>query len=237
LTSGVFAVSNGKLLSSGGEFYLKFTAGGQELSLSDNKSIDVKIPADNVDSNMTVFIGTTVSNVVSENDTSGSNVNWQMAVDSTSKDSAKYVDPYELYYNTNAYTMKIFELYSTGWYNIDYYVNYYEAEHEGQCSVVVGENEEDEEIALIFQFIYKNYNSVCSLYSFNGSTVLGEQKFTLNGYWVPNQTPSLIVLGVGKKTKKLYFGKTSVTITSGVHPKVQLQSYSKEALSQEVENL
>ena len=236
LTSGAFAVSDGKLLSSGGELYLKFTVGGQELSLADNKSIDVKIPTENVDSTMTVFTGTTVSNNPSENDTSGTNVNWQMAPDSTMNDSATYKDPYDLFYETNNYIMKIYELYNAGWYNIDQYVNYEELEHDGQCFVVVGDNDDKEEIALNFQFIYKNFNSVCGLYSFSND-VVNEANYTLNGYWVKNQTASLVVIGVGKKSKKLYYGKTTVLLNPGVQPKVDIHSISKEALSSALNDL
>jgi hypothetical protein len=236
-TSGAFAVSDGKLLNSGGEFYLKFTAGGQELTLADNKSIDVQIPTDNVDSNMTVYTGTTVSNNPLENDTSGSTVNWQVAVDTTTNDSATYKDPSELYFATEMYVMKIYELYQNGWYNVDYYANYDELLHDGKCSVVVADNKDDEEIELAFQFIYKGFNSVCTLYSWDKKTVVGEQNFELSGYWVKNQTPVLVVMGVGKKSKKLYFGKVSVQITEGVEAKVQLNSISKEALSQELDYL
>lgn len=236
LTSGFFAVSDGNLLISGGEFYLKFTAGGQELSLADNKLIDVKIPSNNIDTNMTVFTGDNVTKEAMENDTSGSVVNWELATDTTSKDTSAN-DYYELYCGTGEYIMKIGELYQTGWYNVDYYANYDDLLHEGKCSVVATDNEDNEEILLTFQFVYKDFNSVCGLYTFTNSTVVSEQKFSLNGYWVKNQKPTLVVIGVGKKSKKLYFGKTNVTIIEGVEAKVQLHSVSKETLSQELENL
>jgi hypothetical protein len=236
LTSGVFAVSDGKLLSSGGEFYLKFTAGGQELTLADYKSIDVVIPADNVDTTMTIFTGNNVVNNPIENDTSGSTVNWQLAPDSTMNDTATYKDPYDVYFETGYYTTKIYELYSTGWYNIDHYVSYEELDQDGKCVVVVGDNDEEEEIVLNFQFIYKNFNSVCGLYPFSND-VVNEANFTLNGYWVKNQTATLVVIGVGKKTKKLYFGKATVLITPGVTPQVNINSISKEALTSALNDL
>ncbi|MFZ9848149.1 MAG: hypothetical protein ACO3EE_08385 [Flavobacteriales bacterium] len=236
LTSGVFAVSDGKLLSSGGEFYLKFTAGGQELTLADYKSIDVKIPADNVDTTMNVFTGNNVVNIPTENDSSGSIVNWQQSPDTTYNDSASYGDPLGLFFIGQQYLLKINELYAKSWYNIDHYLKYDEYTYEGNCGVVVGDNEEGEEIVLDFQFVYKKFNSVCGLSSYY-SNVVSEANITLNGYWVKNQTATLVVIGVGKKTKKLYFGKATVLITPGVTPQIQLNSISKEALSSALNDL
>ncbi len=238
LTSGVFAVSDGKLLSSGGEFYLKFSVGGQELSLADYKSIDVKIPTENVDPEMNVFTGSTVSNNPIENDFSGTKVNWQISPDSAMNDFATYKDPLDLEYNSmHKYIMTIYELYNNGWYNIDKVVNYEELDHDGKCVVVVSDNDDEEEIVLNFQFIYKNFNCVCGLNNTNVGVFINEANFTLYGYWVKNQTATLVVIGVGKKTKKLYYGKATVLITPGVTPQVQLSSISKEALSSALNDL
>jgi hypothetical protein len=67
-------VSNGEILSSGGEFYINATANGQELFI--NQRIYIEVPANNLSYTMGVFVG--------ETDQDG-NINWQTSIgDSTS---------------------------------------------------------------------------------------------------------------------------------------------------------
>ncbi len=49
--------SNGRILVSGGELYLRITQGGNELRLADGKSVEVRVPTDNFDLEMGVFTG------------------------------------------------------------------------------------------------------------------------------------------------------------------------------------
>jgi len=54
--------SNGRILTTGGELNVNAFQNGQKLSLTPNSYIDIKVPTDNPDNNMGLFLGVTDNN-------------------------------------------------------------------------------------------------------------------------------------------------------------------------------
>lgn len=71
ILNGVQTVSNGRILSTGGQVYIKATKDGKDLVLNQWSQLDILIPAKKIDTQMSLFYG-------NENGTTG-DVNWVAA--------------------------------------------------------------------------------------------------------------------------------------------------------------
>lgn len=57
ITSGKMTSSEGRILASGGEMYINATQGSSQLKLAQGKSLSFKVPTDNYQSDMGLFVG------------------------------------------------------------------------------------------------------------------------------------------------------------------------------------
>ncbi len=96
---GLPTMSNGRILESGGELMVKAYANGQELGLANGVELDIEMPSDNYNPNMTLYYGVETKNQIGD-------VNWLLADslgydDSISYDSILYCDT--VYYTYQEY--------------------------------------------------------------------------------------------------------------------------------------
>ncbi|MCH8330207.1 MAG: hypothetical protein IH946_02325 [Bacteroidetes bacterium] len=84
ILSNVPTMSNGRMLETGGSFYVNATANGEDLEIADDKSIYVELPAINRNRNMRVFNG---------NMSSFGNMNWEIEGELANQ---LYTFPFEL---------------------------------------------------------------------------------------------------------------------------------------------
>ncbi len=251
ITSGAYAVSNGELLKSGGEFFFEATANGEKLKLAVNQSITFDIPATEVDSTMQVFIGQEVSE-----DSTGSNVNWipadtskyqTVVTDSVwnSKDTSWTMDTaflatYQLYMTLSGYTMKVYDIYNTSYYNCDHFYNYPNLIGELPVTITNASNEQDEVVDYSIKLVYKKLGSVAEGYEPNsGYSGLLDKKFSggISSTWLTGEDVIVIVVGVGQKSKKAYYGKTSLTLSSSSNPSISINTISDADLAAALDNL
>ncbi len=222
LTSGVSAVSNGQFLSSGGEFYFTATLNGKTLDVDPSNPITVVVPADQVDSTMQVFLGDMT------NDKEGdSTVNWVLPTDTTTQtDTSSYIN-YQMQYS-NDYTIILSNLYQSGWYNIDCYVDWNNLIQELVCEINVNNNEYKEEIDFLLKTFYKEY--ACVSYKQNTGVVTATQSLIAYEYWMPGKNATVIVTGKGKKSGKLYYGTYTFTVNSNSKPVINLTMVTEAEL-------
>jgi hypothetical protein len=253
ITSGVYAVSNGSLLKSGGEFFFEARANGQKLKLSENQFITFDVPADVVDPNMEVFVGEELR----EEDFTGSIVNWERADSSkfntlvtdsifNSNDSlwstdSSWVASYQLDITMTGYRMKVYDIYNTSFYNCDRYYNYPNLIEKMPFTVVNLEISEDEIVDFNMTLVYKQLGSVIDgrdLTNMNWYHIV-DNRFTgqINSTWLTGEDVVIIVVGVGKKSKKIYFGKTTLNIAANSNPSVSISVISDADLSAALDNL
>ena len=225
ITSGVYAVSNGSLLKSGGEFFFEARANDQKLQLAVNQFITFDIPADEVDPNMQAFVGYEVS----QNST-GSSVDWVQA------DSSKL--NYELDITLTGYHMKVYDIYHTSYYNCDQYYYNTNLIEKLPFTVVNLENNEDEIVDYILTLVYKQLGSVTNGYD-PGNFLSVDNTFSgsIYGIWLTGEDVVITVVGVGRKSKKTYFGKTTLNIAANSNPSVSISVMSDADLSAALDNL
>ncbi|MCX6183336.1 MAG: hypothetical protein NT150_15590 [Bacteroidetes bacterium] len=252
ITSGAYAVSNGELLKSGGEFFFEATANGAKLKLAMNQYITFDIPASEVDSTMQVFIGQEVSD-----DSTGSNVNWVPADTSEYKTAVldtvwnpkdtiwttdtAYQATYQLFMGLNSYTMRVYDIYNTSYYNCDHFYGSPKLISELPVTITSTNKELDEVIDYRIQLVYKQLGSVEGAYSseFGYNMQIFDNTFSGNIYssWLTDEDVTVIVVGVGSKSKKAYFGKTSLNIKSNSNPSISISTISDAELATALDNL
>jgi hypothetical protein len=203
--------SNGQLLVSGGEIYIGATADGEQLQLNDNTSIRITLPADTVQSGMTLFTGsvdssqfnwTVMPNVVQSQ--SGGSV-----YDSTwAKDTVPY-----FYYNPSEY---IFTVTTLGWINCD---RFYNAPSTTTINIVCNGVVDPYNYNTRAYLIFKDINSISQLWSsgqgiYQSSLVPEGEKVTM----------MIFSLKEGKE----YVAIKDVTVTSNLQITVDLQEASEQ---------
>ena len=223
ITSGVYAVSNGSLLKSGGEFFFEARANDQKLQLAVNQFITFDIPADEVDPNMQAFVGYEVS----QNST-GSSVDW---VQADSKLATLDI-------TLTGYHMKVYDIYHTSYYNCDQYYYNTNLIEKLPFTVVNLENNEDEIVDYILTLVYKQLGSVTNGYD-PGNFLSVDNTFSgsIYGIWLTGEDVVITVVGVGRKSKKTYFGKTTLNIAANSNPSVSISVMSDADLSAALDNL
>ena len=250
VTSGVYAVSNDSLLKSGGEFFFEATANGQKLKLAVNQFITFDVPADEVDPNMQVFVGNEV-----KQDSTGSSVNWVQADSSqfktvvtdsifNQKDSvwstdSSWIASYKLYTTLSGYHMKVYDIYNTSYYNCDHYYNYPNLIQTLPFTVVNLEKSEEEIVDYTVKLVYKQLGSVIDGYSNTGQGMIVDNTFSgqISSTWLTGEDLVIIVVGVGKKSQKTYFGKSTLNVAANSKPSVSISVMSDADLSAALDNL
>ncbi|MFM7023211.1 MAG: hypothetical protein ACKOXB_09550 [Flavobacteriales bacterium] len=224
LLSGVSATSDGKLLSSGGEFFFEVRNDqGEKLNVSPSIGLTFEWPTDQVDSTMQVFIGDTTSN---------GDINWTPAdstyvtevQDTTTKDSSDYFFDYELYFALDKYMITVRNLYNTSYYNCDRFI--YNDNYLGQlkCELKVGNQKEKEAVDYAINVVYKQYGST----GWGGLQGVVETSDIKDVYdvWLAGEDVTVVVIGRGQKSKKSYFGTVSFNIAAGSVPSITIDEIS-----------
>ena len=208
LLSHIPTTSNGSILQSGGMFYLDFAAGN--IHYNSNSLINVSMPSDSTFSGMNVFFGL--------EDTTG--MNWVMA-DSSSNfiipDSSGTI--YNLWLDSLGY----------GWVNCDRFYNTFLTTNVSITPTVTSERNETVDIA-----VYLLLPSINSCMNVNNS--VGPQTVMANNIPIGMQAAAAAV-GVGRVTKKAYFGLLNFTVAVSQPVTFSLTQMSETEISNALQNL
>lgn len=189
ILSKVSTTSNGSLLQSGGMFYLTFTSG--TVNYYSGISMSVSLPQVPTDSSpfMNVFYGTL-------NDTTG--VYWVVA------DSSYFtMNPAP---NPTSYYFGAIDSLGYGWINCDKFYNTTPLTDLSINAEVTGER--GESVALESWLAFPSINSCMNVYDVLQASAIAHN--------IPVGMQAVaVVIGVGRVTKKPYFGITSFTVTAG----------------------
>lgn len=202
--------SNGKLLVSGGQIYIKAYQGNDELLINPAANPEVDIPANTPD-NMSLFKGNLKENDFLKGDTV---INW--VADSTPVRRGQ--DSFRVAFN--------FPLDSFRYINCDYFYN--QSAPLTDIKVTIPSGFADTSVALFVYF--PSINSVARAHTFNSIT----QSFSLgDSYKVPVGL-NVKFLFVGKKGSQFYYEIKSATITNNhttiLSPAITTESAIKAAI-------
>lgn len=243
LTGGLPAVSYDSLLNSDGSFFFSARAqNGKWIRLATSKGITFDVFSDDVDTIMRPFIGNEWEQTIM-----GSNPTWkpgwniqELIVDSTwnTKDSVWDMDSsyYSSYFlNNNAsdrYILDVFNINRTYLYNIDKYANLNSMLWTMPCTINANATEA---IDFTVKLLYKKLGSVGA-----GSTnglLNTSAVIQVNDYWAVGQEVTVVVIGVGKTSKKIYYGEKTVEVSAGLNPSISIQPLSDEEFSAVLDKL
>lgn len=227
-------VSNGRLLSSGGQLYLNASQGGQDLRLRDGASVSVNVPTTSVDPNMQLFVG---------NDSSGV-FNWQATnvsvADTTANDTSSTNDTTgtggggaggsggwtpPITDSLDYYRMQLQQLFN--WINCDYFWS--DPRPTTSFEVHVPDGHDDSNTK---SFVYlPSINSVVPVYRYsNGVFTVGP------GYYLPIGIDAVFVT-ISYKNNTIYYSISSTTIKQNHIEQVIFKSITKQQLQQLLQSL
>lgn len=202
-------VSNGYILESGGEFYFNAVdSSGEILTIAPNKYIQIKIPNSNPSPNMEVFWTYSVT----------AGPNWSNYSPSTNP-SYVYDD-----YPNKLYNMYLGDL-GYSWISCGKYYSNTNSKTSITVTPNIAPNQSDNVEVRAF-LVFKSINSVMSV---SGSPIVSPQ--------IPTGMDAVLVgVGVGK-SKKVYFGKQSITISANMQVNLQMSVTTDTAVKQGLSNL
>ncbi|MCX6183337.1 MAG: hypothetical protein NT150_15595 [Bacteroidetes bacterium] len=246
ITSGFSATCNDSILKSGGQFFFEANANGQKLNVAVNQEITFEIPAEKVDTTMQVFIG---NNPKGDEDftwlPADDSANAVLVVDSVwnNKDTAwnvvnSYQPAYGLEFELGKYIMKVSDLYYTSYFNVDQFIDY--ATYQGwvsamPCTITATGNTEEESIDFTVKLVYKKYGA--SEFFTNQGVVVKSTNMTVNDEFPVGEDVVVLVIGIGQKSKKTYFGKSAFKIANESAPTINVSSMSDAELLTALDNL
>lgn len=186
LATGVYPVSNGEPLASGGQFFLEFSQGSTVLKAKPGQSVFVEVPAQNTSLPMELFVGPSQVNATG--------FQWN-PIDSLSSSNISF--------NVGGNTYEI-DLTEFGWVNCDAFPNTPKADFDVELVGVTG-------LDYTNTYVVAHYPSLNSLLQYSTSS-----NFTNNLVEVTNGPLILQdIFALSIINNKVYFGSTSVTPTSG----------------------
>lgn len=216
-------VSNGRLLTSGGQVYLNATQGGQDLRLRRGVSLGVNVPTGNVDPNMQLFVGNDSSGVfnwqptgTSVVDTSNSSSNDTTSNDTTGNGGGGWGPP--ITDSLDYYRMQLQKLFR--WINCDYFWNDPRPTTGFQVHVPAGHDDSNTKC-----FVYlPDIKSVVpvNLYS-NGIFTVGP------GYYLPVGIDAVFVT-VSYRNNTIYYQINQTKIRQNHIEQVSFQTITKQQL-------
>jgi hypothetical protein len=207
-------MSDGKLLISGGEIFIRATANGQELQLETNTNILIELAqTTDVDTTMGLFTGSV----------DDSSFNWTpIDIDTTAarNDSLWYVSDPGFYYDPTHY---VFTIATLGWINCDRFNPQETTYMHVTC------NGAPTPSATKVYLIFKNLNSVAQL-----NYEWGANKF----YSVMAPIgEEVTVVAFGIKDGNEYFAKKDITITNDLNISMDLTQSSSEEITAALKGL
>ncbi len=233
LKNNVQTVSNGKLLISGGSYYIDITSNGNKVNLKKGKTLEVEFPKI-TNRNMELFYG--------QRD-SLNQMNWEIANKKISSKKLKITDTKEdaapnIYSEIDdllAYTengednipkkdiKKINEIDDTiyqsinlsklGWINCDAFYN-------NQTENTIITFQETNKLSFVKSFIiFKDMNSVMNLYTFKNSKLQSHIKLPLN--------QKIKIISFSYKEEKFYASEKEVTISKNNPIEINLKEVSE----------
>lgn len=206
-------ISNGQLLESGGEFFLKATSGGQEVFLNQNYQMEVPVSAATSNPNaMDLFTGQAVADTF----------NWT-PVDTTTGNGGGWVGLDSSGTNYNVY----FD--SLTWINCDYFYGSGQALTQVNASpTLTGVSLTDVRAYMVFS----NINSVTSLNQDPVTNIFS----TGSWYQVPVGQQVTIVI-IGMDNTQFYLGTVTTTIANSNTISVPMSAVTQTQLENTIDNL
>ena len=200
--------SDGNILQSGGMFYLEFSA--NNIRYQPNSYLLVTMPGDSAVQGMQVFFGL-------ENQSTG--INWALA------DSGSFVSldsagtNYIMYLDSLGY----------GWINCD---QLYPIGNPTDVTITpVVDAERNETVDIAVYLLFPSINSVM-----NVSNTTSQQNVIAYNIPIGMQAVAAVI-GVGRITKKAYFGKINFTVTSPQNVSVSVMQMTDQQIFDSLSNL
>ena len=200
MLTGKTTTSNGKILISGGQFYINATLNGEQLLINSDAKPQTKIPSFQNTIDMNVFIGNIKTNDSLEGDTS---INWEIGKDSiVQKRDSIYNSSGIITFDWN-YS---FGFEKFGYYNCDQFYDWSAPRTEIKVKTPEGFDHTNTQVYVYF----KSINSVIKLEGYDKNT----QTFFINHATAPIGLNVTIVV-VSKKDNKHYLEvKPNITLTA-----------------------
>lgn len=205
MASGVYTISNGDILNSGGAYNIEVSQNGAQLQLNPSNTVSVSIPQQAQDPAMQIFVGDSLG--------SGSNNSWQLPDTASSGTGTPNI--YNLISQNNIYQIIQNNL---GWINCDAFSNIGMAEpiHFD----LLGNNGFSSVNTLVWGHV-TSMNSVYQILPGANATFMNSQ---MRNYRVGNANTTVVALGyVGNQ---LYFGYTNITPVAGTTYPIQMTAIS-----------
>lgn len=216
--SGVFPISDGNLLNSGGEFFLQATQNGELLRVANGVFIGLDIPAQAFDNQMELFF----AGVEEEMDTA----NWNLINDTIGQGPVWSNSSFTFNSSDNSYQIQLDTL---CWGNIDafdYTINYFNCNF--NLSGVTGLNNTNTTAFAVF----KNKNTVWPVGVSGWGTISGN---TINETHLGSIPLNLVVISV--VGGQLYYGLLDITPQPSTTYTVLMQTTTSSNLDQIIANL
>lgn len=200
ILAGKSTVSNGKLLISGGQFYINATLNGEQLLVNNAAPPLVKVPSNQNGTDMSLFKGNVTANDTIQGDSA---INWEMKKDSI-------IFNLDSFYNSSG-TVSLSWNYSFGfeefgYYNCDRYYDWSAPRTEVKVKTSEGFDHTNTQVYVYF----KSINSVIKLEGYDKNL----KTFFINHAEAPIGLVVTIVI-VAKKDNKHYLEvKPNITLTA-----------------------
>lgn len=241
LKNNTQTVSDGKLLISGGSYYIDITSDGNKVNLKKGKTLEVEFPKI-TNRNMELFYGERDSSNQMNWKTANKKFSTQISKEKTVKDAQRNTAPIItddlddlLAYTENGEDnipkkdiKKINEIDDTiyqsinlsklGWINCDAFYN-----KPTENTIITFQ--ETNKLSFVKSFvIFKDINSVMNLFTYKNSKLQSDIKLPLN--------QKIKIISFSYKNDKFYAGEKEVTITKNSSVEINLKEVSEKNLEQ-----
>lgn len=239
-------VSNGKLLISGGSYYIDITSDGKKINLKKGKSININFPKI-TSKKMELFYGErnelkqmnwTPTNIAFTSEIPKTKNDAKFVLDTLTSDESNFNDllsyiengednvPKKDIKRIDKIDKKIYQsmnIQKLGWINCD---AFYNETTEKLTIIYKSENELDFVNAFI---LYKNINSVMNLFSEKRTELINEINFPIN--------QKIKIIGFSFKNDKFYFGVKELTTTKGIPIEINFREVTEKELNEVIKNI
>lgn len=239
-------VSNGKLLISGGSYYIDITSDGKKIKLKKGKNININFPKI-TSKKMELFYGErnelkqmnwTPTNFVFSSEIPKTKNNAEFVLDTLTSDESNFNDllsylengednvPKKDIKRIDKIDKKIYNsmnIQKLGWINCD---SFYNEVTEKLTIIYNSENKLDFVNAFI---VYENINSVMNLFSEKRTKLTSEINIPIN--------QKIKIIGFSFKNDKFYFGIKELTTTKGIPIEINFREVTEKELNEVIKSI
>jgi len=242
LLSKINSSSNDSVVKSIGSFFFEASVNGKKLELGINQSLTFKIPAVKVDTTMKVFVGNNKLDSAFDWIPVDSNLSNPLLDTVGGNSDTSNVNSYSLHYGFNTYELKVHSLYKFTSFNLGQYYDYSNPNsdyystivYKLPCTVSVAGGKK-EAIDFKLDVVYRQFNMVGNLQT--PGVVSSNIVIDANELFFLGKEATIIIVGIGKSSKKPYFGKSTFTVAANSTPSINIIQMSNEEMFAALNNI